>query len=359
MTLSEHINTILHLRDLVTAREFEVRIHSKEKHLTLGSLLSKYLKTPLLDSLLAENRITVNSFENLSYIQDLVYKCLPDGTLGDIYSGVVFKQGLENLALGNVPGTELLTLNQRQVILITINIDRTNVGYDRNWKLFHKRRWDKDPEKYKGFVEYCLVHHTDTKSLPSKHLPDNPINQISFVKAIAHSIWTSDFENYSRFTDKKLMYKTGDETVDNIIKGNGGICSEKIQALKFITDSYGIESEYLISGPNVPGTVPESKLRDMLYTFDFRFSKRYMRYWQHVALLYKIGTEQILVDVTNGNIPFLFEYTKSSNQLLGYESKKSIPVKMAIANEEFYYQRVAQDIPQNLFFAMEGWIIHC
>ena len=77
-----------------------------------------------------------------------------------------------------------------------------------------------------------------------------------------------------------------------------------------------------------------------------------MRYWQHVALLYKIGTEQILVDVTNGNIPFLFEYTKSSNQLLGYEPKKSVPVKMAIVNEDFYYHRVAQDIPQNLFFAI-------
>ena len=356
MTVAKHNNTILHLRDLVTSREYEVRINSEDKFSTLGSLLSRYLKKPLLDSLLLENRMTLNSFESLSYIQDLVYKCLPGGTLGDIYSGVVFKQGDQKLGLNDAPKVEELTLNQRQIILITINIDRTNVGYDRNWQLFHKRRWDKDPEKYIGFVENCLAIQADTQSFTSKHIPDNPIQQISFVKAIAHRIWDSDFENYSRFIDKKLMYKTGDETVDNIINGNGGICSEKVQALKFITDSYGIESEYLISGPNVSAPVPESKLRDLLYTFDFRFSKRYMRYWQHVALLYKIGTEQILVDVTNGNIPFLFEYTKSSNQLLGYEPKKSVPVKMAIVNEDFYYHRVAQDIPQNLFFAMEGWI---
>ena len=208
MTVAKHNNTILHLRDLVTSREYEVRINSEDKFSTLGSLLSRYLKKPLLDSLLLENRMTLNSFENLSYIQDLVYKCLPGGTLGDIYSGVVFKQGDQKLGLNDAPKVEELTLNQRQIILITINIDRTNVGYDRNWQLFHKRRWDKDPEKYIGFVENCLAIQADTQSFTSKHIPDNPIQQISFVKAIAHRIWDSDFENYSLFIDKKLMYKT-------------------------------------------------------------------------------------------------------------------------------------------------------
>ena len=65
MTVAKHNNTILHLRDLVTSREYEVRINSEDKFSTLGSLLSRYLKKPLLDSLLLENRMTLNSFENL------------------------------------------------------------------------------------------------------------------------------------------------------------------------------------------------------------------------------------------------------------------------------------------------------
>ena len=155
---------------------------------------------------------------------------------------------------------------------------------------------------------------------------------------------------------RKLAYKTGDETVRNIMDGAGGICSEKVQALKFITDHYGIESEYLIAGPDVPGPVPEAQLREMLTTFDFRFSRRHMRYWQHAALLFDIDGETVLVDATNGNIPFVFEQNEAAERLLGYEDKQALHVRMALEPEDFYYHRVSQDIPEDLYFAMEGWI---
>ena len=140
------------------------------------------------------------------------------------------------------------------------------------------------------------------------------------------------------------------------MEGAGGICSEKVQALKFVTDHYGIESEYLIAGPDVPGPVPEAQLREMLTTFDFRFSKRHMRYWQHAALLYNIDGETALVDATNGNIPFVFERNEAAERLLGYDEKPAMRVTMALSPEDFYYHRVSQDIPEDLYFAMEGWI---
>ena len=127
-----------------------------------------------------------------------------------------------------------------------------------------------------------------------------------FIHALALRIWEADFENYSRFAGRKLVFKSGDETVLNIAEGRGGICSEKVQALKFLTDQYGLESEYVLSGPATPDPVPEDRLRQLLDTLDFRFSKRFMRYWQHLALLYKIDGAELLVDATNGNVPFLF-----------------------------------------------------
>ena len=249
-----------------------------------------------------------------------------------------------------------MTSEGRDVLLFDIEIDRESVGYDRNWRGFHRRRWDLYPDDYAAFVSDCLeAQYGPAGSDDVLHL-DSPASRLKLVEAVARRIWTSDFENYSRFMGRKLVYKTGDETVRNIMEGAGGICSEKVQALKFITDHYGIESEYLIAGPDVPGPVPEAQLREMLTTFDFRFSRRHMRYWQHAALLYDIDGETALVDSTNGNIPFVFERSEAAERLLGYEDKQALHVKMALSPEDFYYHRVSQDIPEDLFFAMEGWI---
>ena len=139
------------------------------------------------------------------------------------------------------------------------------------------------------------------------------------------------------------------------MKGRGGICSEKVLAMKFITDAYGFESDYLIAGDNARGPVPVAKLRELLSTFDFRLSKRYMRFWQHTALIYNVDDMDVLVDVTNGNIPFLFLEGCAVNQLLDYPGQEPIIVRMMGSEEKFFYHRVPQDIPQNLFHALEGW----
>ena len=64
----------------------------------------------------------------------------------------------------------------------------------------------------------------------------------------------------------------------------------------------------------------------------------------------------MLVDDTNGNIPFLFLKGAEADRLLGYDDKPAVPVRMAIQRESFYYHRVSQDIVYDLLFAMEGWI---
>ena len=179
-------------------------------------------------------------------------------------------------------------------------------------------------------------------------------DKLRLLEALARTLWNSQFENYSRFIGKKLVYKSGDETIDNIIEGGGAICSEKVQALKFLTDHYGLTSEYIIAGENADGPVPVEKLRELLTTFDFRFAKRYMRFWQHTALLYDVDGVRVLVDATNGNIPFLFLQDAAAERILGYENKVPITVKMVESEEDFFFHRVPQDIPENLFFALEG-----
>ena len=349
-------NTLLRITDLVTGRYFAVRIRPEERGLATGEMLDRYVRSPDVEALLAERRMTAESVEALGAIQDYVYRCSDDGRLGDVYPGILFRQDGLPLEAGAAPAGVSMTSEGRSVLLFDVEIDREGVGYDRNWPGFHRRRWERHADDYAGFVLACLEARYGAAQAQAVLQLDSPARKMMLVEAVARRIWESDFENYSRFTGRKLVYKTGDETVRNIMEGAGGICSEKVQALKFVTDHYGIESEYLVAGPDVPGPVPEVQLREMLTTFDFRFSKRHMRYWQHAALLYSIDGETILVDATNGNIPFVLERNEAAERLLGYDDKQAVRVKMALSPEDFYYHRVSQDIPEDLYFAMEGWI---
>ena len=352
------VNLILQLRDTVSARECSLRLEPSDAGLTLGALLERYLRNAPIPRLLEESRITRSSADALFAMQDLVYASDDAGRLMDMFDGVAFADAGRSIELDYIPAVHPTQTAGREIALLDISIDRIACGYDRNWRGFHARKWRRAPERYRSFVHDTLrAAHGEAGADEILRL-DTTERKLKFVESLARRIWDSPFENYSRFTGRKLVYKSGDETIDNILDGGGAICSEKVQALKFLTDHYGLESEYLIAGPDAPGPAPVDKLREILRTFDASFAKRYMRYWQHTALLYRIDGADVLVDVTNGNIPFLFLKDGDADRLLRCDDKRPLPVRMIEATEDFYYHRVPQDIPENLFFALEGWMSH-
>ena len=349
------MNTLLQLTDTITGRRCAVRIEAEEAALPLSGLLERYVKHCPVTDLLEQGRVTDESSETLLDFQDLIYGCSSSGLLQAIYSGVEFVQQGRPVVLDRPPTAQPGRVGGVEVEVLDVGIDRTNAGYDRNWTGFHTRRWDRHADVYDKFVKDSLLrYHSEAESDEILGLGSSA-SETALVESLARRVWESEFENYSRFVGRKLPYKTGDETVRSIVDGAGGICSEKVQALKFLTDHFGIESEYLIAGADAPGPVPEDRLRELLDTFDFRFAKQHMRYWQHNALLYTIGGSTVLVDATNGNIPFLFLKDEDSRKVLADSDKKPVAVRMAVQDEDFYYHRVSQDIPQDLFFAMEGW----
>ena len=333
-----------------------MRIDPEESTLPLGALLARCLREPPVERLVREQRITPVGVDTLQELQDLVYTTSDSGLLGDLYQGIVFRQQEREVDLREPPAVQASRLDGRDVAVVDVEIDRFNVGYDRNWVGFHRRRWDRRASTYADFVRGSLRRARSEREADEVLGLTEAGHELALVKSLARTIWESDFESYSRFTGGRLRYKTGDQTVSNVIDGGGGICSEKVQALKFLTDHYGIRSEYILAGPDVPAPVPEERLRELLTTFDFRLRKRYLRYWQHTALLYTIGGTPVLVDATNGNIPFLFLEGGRAERVLGYEDKPPVTVRMAVYQDDFYYHRVSQDIPENLFFAMESWI---
>ena len=347
---------ILQLSDLVSTRKCAMRIDADEGDRTLGCLLDKYVKNAPIQGLLTGAQITPNSADSLFALQDLLYASSDSGQLLDMFAGVTFKQGDRLIEAEEAPERQLASVDGRDVWVIDLAIDRTNCDYDRNWTGFHARKWLRDPAKYAGFVHDTLAGPLGEAEAESVLEMDSTAKKLALLEALAKRVWESQFENYSRFVGRKLVYKSGDETIDNIMDGAGAICSEKVQALKFLTDHYGFTSEYVIAGGNAVGPAPVDKLRELLVTFDFRFAKRYMRFWQHTALLYDVDGVRVLVDATNGNIPFQFLLDDEAERLLGNRDKRPVTVKMIEFEEDFYYHRVPQDIPENLFFALEGWM---
>ena len=315
-----------------------------------------------IDRLLRESRITASSADSLYALQDLVYASDDGGRLMEMFHGVAFTDGGRPIGLDGAPVCHAAASAGQEISLLDIGIDRIAAEYDRNWAGFHARKWNRAPQRYAGFVHDALAGDYGPSEAADILELRSTEQKLKFLESLARAIWRSQFENYSRFIGRKLVYKSGDETIDNILDGGGAICSEKVQALKFLTDHYGLESEYLIAGQDSDGPAPVEQLRRLLATFDFKFAKRYMRFWQHTALLYRLApagtgsSVRVLVDATNGNVPFLFLQDADADRLLRCRDKQPVPVKMVESEERFFYHLVPQDIPENLFFALEGWM---
>lgn len=347
--------SFLQLHDTLTERRFATRIEHEDIGLTIRDLLEKYVKKCHINEQLEQNLVAPTFTGSLTSIQENLYHLSDSGDLKEPIRGISFRQQGKYIHHQEVPVVGRIIADDTPIKVIDITIDRNAVGYELNWKGFHERRWRKDPSTYTSFIEEILEKQYTSDEAQRIVELESDHEKILFIHAIAQRIWESDFENYSRFSANQLPYKTGDETVTNIQAGRGGICSEKVQALKFLTDAYGLESEYIFVGPSVPNPPPEDILRHLLDTFDFSFSKRHMRYWQHLALLYQLDTP-LLVDATNGNIPFLFEKGHQALQYLSYQDKLALPVKMALIPENFYYHRVSQQLPEDLYYAMGNFI---
>ena len=349
-------NYILQISDSVTTRNCALRIDPQDAQLPWEDLLAKYLKDPPMEQLRREGRITAESAETLLAIQDLVYVSDDAGRLHDMFAGIIVKLGDRPLEPGAAADVGPGRVGETDVAVIDLVLDRWNVGYSRNWVGFHKSRWSKQESAYIDLVRATLEQEHGPSVAESILGSESAKDRLALLRTLANWVWQADFESYSRFAGQKLVFKSGDETVRNMMDGGGGICSEKVQALKFLTDNLGYDSEYLLAGPNARRSIPEERLRELLITFEFEYSKRYMRYWQHMALLYHLDGQEILVDATNGNIPFLFLSGDEANLLQDYPGKEPLTVRMSLNEEAFYYHKVSQDIPENLLFAMEGWI---
>ena len=342
MSRDDTLPTFLRWSDYLTGKTCILRVEPEDVTAPVKRLVSEYLAIQDAGSLISDRRLLPGSLPQFQAFQDIALTLSDDGVPGSLVPGTVLRHGPRELDPDQPAPRDTAILNESYVNLLEVSIDRSETGYARNWTGFNRRRWDRNREKFHRFVESAIGF--------------GPESKLEFLHRVAKAIWDSPFENYSRFTGSKLPYKTADETLLNIIEGRGAICSEKVQALKFITDMYGFESNYVFAGPDAIGPLPSAELRQTLETFDFAAARNAMRYWQHLALEYVIEDQRVLVDATNGNIPFLFLLDDDCESILNENIPKPVPIRMGTYPENFYYHRAPDDLALNLCYAMENYI---
>ena len=341
--------------DHLTGKSCTLRVDADDAEAPLRWLVSKYLEAADPEPLMAGRNLLADDVGSYQAVQDLALILSDDGASGPLVPGAVLREGPYELNLAETPPTAPAELDGSPVSLIDISIDRSESEYVRNWTGFNRRRWERNGEAFGDFVESAVRANADGDVDSVLSLGDREA-KTTFLRSVAKAIWDSPFENYSRFVGQKLPYKTGDETILNIMDGHGGICSEKVQALRFIAGAYGLESGYLFAGPDAIGPLPEEHLRRILATFDFRGAQSAMRFWQHLALEFDLDGVPILVDATNGNIPFLFESGADCLAILDERALNPVRVRMATYDEDFYYHRAPEDLASDLCYAMENFI---
>ena len=351
---------------------------------SVGALLDHcLLELAADDRLLVHGLTTEDGLLKLRQLADLCYLWddagqLPAGRNTGGLDGYGWRPGLD---VWQGDGTvqpedpvrwEAAHLVNRAIPLADLTVSRSGERYERNWNGFHARRWRHDPPAFDAFVRRALAEAL--AAAPDNHPPepvapddpavdnvlrlDTPDRVRLLIEAVSAAVWRAPFENYSRFAPGAPRFKTGDDTIRAIMAGDGGICTEKVQAVRFITDHFELPAEYVLAGPDASGPFPQERLRELLDTFDFRFARRHMRYWQHAALLYWLYGEPLLVDATNGNIPNLCVAGADALALLSQGRATGVPVKvrMMAETEDWHYHRVPQDIPRDLLQALEGWL---
>jgi len=356
---------VLDVRDAATGKQVAIELTRDRALRPLGALLGETLRAEPED-LVACGRLAPQHVDTFFRLQDLIYPVDDRGALAERpYAGLIWRRRDDGVLLP--PEQPALFERVRRadapdVLLLSLEVDRQGLRYERNWRGFHARR----SARFRSDAQRLLAEALDGWSVVggrwseresgTDHRP--PTTDHRLIEAAAQRIWQADFENYSRFLTPAIRLKTGDETVASILGGWGGVCTEKVLALKYLTDAHGIESRVVFAGPHTRAPIPLGELRvmlDELDSYDFTYARRYMRYWDHVALEYELGDgSRWLVDPSNGNTPFLCD--PAAPYLDEGSKRRSIPVRMLAVEEPVMYHRVPESLGLDFLFAWETWV---
>lgn len=355
--MSTPLPHVLSLIEGVTRQRSALHIHAGDV-LSVADALALFRCQP--EALVERGQLPSDAVAPFLEMGECLFVITHDGDLGDPHEWLRLIQGHEDITMESPLQFERRPLDGdgREVMLAELTLDRREIPYDRDWSAFHKRKLG----QFRNEIETFLFDSAATlvgERRASKAMTDGTEeSKALLLEAASQRIFNSPFELYSRFVGQRRLIKDGLSTVRNITRGHGGACSEKAQAMRILADALEIPASYILSGPNTRGEVPVSALLEILETFEAQFSSTAQAYWNHIAVLVELGGREILVDASNGNIPYLWVEGDELEAMLDRKGtqRKGVAHRYVVGSDELFYHRVDQLVPERLLYALElGW----
>ncbi len=347
----------IQIADKWSKRRFALRLNSPHEFSSLSALLDfiQHLSGDDIEGLIFDGRLSAAGKDDIEDFRAIAYDIDAEGNFADLIEEIVFKQRGRTLQPDKGLKFEHRKTDKQgyaDIFVAELILDRDNVPYKRNWKGYYKRKWDHNPA-YKRFVEN-LIHANYPERGDGVLQIATYGDAVDFLKAIGKRLHSAPYELYSRFIGRKLRFRTGSEALDTIMAGRGGNCSEKAAAFLFIAQNWGIESRFALAGDGAKGAFPYDTLRRALDHFDFRFKDDAQQYWSHLANIFVVDGQKLLVDATGGPMAFVFAEGEEAEDYL--TRSKFLPVSFPGEDEAYYYHDAPQDIAEDVLYTMEAFI---
>lgn len=352
---------VLQITEGVTHQRVAVRIDPDQVEL-VDDALELMRRDP--EELIREGRLPPGSQSWFHQVAECLFTVVEDGQLGPLHENLRLFQGFEPVAPEQLLLFERQSLPERnpgpeaEVMLADLVVDRRDCTYDRDWDLFHLRKLRQGREEIEAFLLGAASAEVGAERAARALAARSEDDKELLLRAAARRLFDAPFELYTRFVGRRRLIKDGLDTLRHVLAGDGGACSEKAQAIRLVADALEIPASYVIAGPDAKGEVPVDSLLEILDTFDVEYSHAVQVYWNHIALLVELGGREVLVDASNGNIPFLWVEGDELTAMLDRRGSERVPVshRYVVGSDEIYYNRVEQVVPERLLFALElGW----
>lgn len=355
--MSNELQHFIQITDKWSKRRFAMRLGSSRDFSSIGEVIN-YLRSLLdsdIDELVKNGRISEAGTKGLEDIRSIMFHIENNGQLGSIIEEIKLKQRGKTLIKNDSLKFEHRKTSKEgyvDIYVAELILDRDDVPFTRNRTGFYKRRWSQNP-KFQEFVESIITAKFPDRSEKILAM-DSENDTLDFLRAVAGTLFSAAYELYSRFTGRNLRYKTGPETLECIMSGKGGNCSEKATAFEFIAANYGISGKLVLGGDRACNTFPYAALRRALDDFDFRFKDEAQQYWSHFANLFETENTRVLIDATGGPIPYLYCTGQELDEYLSQH--KSVPLWFLANKEDYFYHDTPQDIAGDLLYSLEAFM---
>jgi hypothetical protein len=329
-----------------------------ERTRVVADALALFRRPP--DELLAAGRLAGPGVAPFLEMGECLFAVDASGELGALRARLRLLRGHEPVD----PGSPLLFERrplpdgEREVMLAELTIDRRDVEYDRDWRAYHLRKRRQAAAEIEAFLlDAAAARHGRARAERALEARDER-GRALLLEAAARRVFEAPFELYSRFVGERRLIKDGLATLRNVSAGHGGACSEKAQAVRLLADALDLPAAYVLAGPNTRGEVPVDALLQILETFEVQYTSTAQAFWNHLAVLVELGGDEVLVDASNGNIPFLWTRGEELAAMLDRRgrARRGVAHRYVVGADELFYHRVDQRVPERLLYALElGW----